>query len=151
MNRNYKDSVFTLLFSDKSRLLELYNAIEGTNYTNAEDITINTLQDALFLDRINDLSFQFRDKVIVLIEHQSTINLNMPLRLLLYIARIYEKIIDNNHIYSRKRMAIPRPKFIVLYNGKEYLPDRSVLKLSDLFAVGSNTPPFRAVRVGNAK
>ncbi|MDR1362806.1 MAG: Rpn family recombination-promoting nuclease/putative transposase, partial [Spirochaetaceae bacterium] len=95
VNRGYKDSVFTLLFNNKERLLELYNAIEGTNYTDAADIKINTLRDIIFLDKVNDVSFEFRKKQIVLIEHQSTINPNMALRLLMYIGRLYEKIMDS--------------------------------------------------------
>ncbi|MDR1363621.1 MAG: Rpn family recombination-promoting nuclease/putative transposase, partial [Spirochaetaceae bacterium] len=87
VNRGYKDSVFTLLFNNEERLLELYNAIEGTNYTDAGDIKINTLRDIIFLDKVNDVSFEFRKKQIVLIEHQSTINPNMALRLLMYIGR----------------------------------------------------------------
>ncbi|MDR1363263.1 MAG: Rpn family recombination-promoting nuclease/putative transposase [Spirochaetaceae bacterium] len=133
VNRGYKDSVFTLLFNNEERLLELYNAIEGTSYTDAADIKINTLQDIIFLDKVNDVSFEFRKKQIVLIEHQSTINPNMALRLLMYIGRLYEKIMDSKLLYSRKKTNIPRPEFIVLYNGREELPDESVLKLSELF------------------
>jgi hypothetical protein len=133
VNREYKDSVFSLLFSDKARLLELYNAIEGTSYTDAEDITINTLQDVLFMDRVNDLSFKFREKQVVLIEHESTINPNMALRMLMYIARLYEKIIDDKLLYSRKQTKIPRPEFIVLYNGRDDLPAESTMTLSGLF------------------
>ena len=133
LNREFKNSVFTLLFNDKARLLELYNALNGTNYSDTSDIEINTLQDALFKGRINDMSFLFRRKQVVLFEHQSTVNLNMALRMLLYIARIYEKMMDRKRIYSRKKMSIPRPVFIVLYNGKENLPPKEVLKLSDLF------------------
>jgi hypothetical protein len=133
VNREYKDSVFSLLFSDKKRLLELYNAIEGTNYTDAEDITINTLQDVLFMGKVNDLSFGFQEKQVLLIEHQSTVNPNMTLRMLMYISRLYEKIVDSKLLYARKQTKIPRPEFIVLYNGREDLPAESVMKLSDLF------------------
>jgi hypothetical protein len=91
-NRNYKDSVFTKLFGhDKKIILELYNAIFDTNYGDDAQIEITTLDDALFMNRINDISFVINGKLVVLIEHQSTINNNMPLRMLIYIARIYEK------------------------------------------------------------
>jgi hypothetical protein len=92
------------------------------------------LEDVLFMERINDLSFCIGDKIVVLFEHQSTINPNMPLRLLLYIARVYEKITGSENIYSSKQMAIPRPEFIVLYNGVAPYPDEATLKLSDLYA-----------------
>jgi hypothetical protein len=132
-NREYKDSVFTLLFKDKKRLLELYNAVNGTSFTNEDDVEINTLQNALFMGMINDISFTIAGILVVLVEHQSTINPNMPLRLLLYMARIYEKIIDNRQLYSSKKISVPRPEFIVLYNGQEDFPAVKVLKLSDLF------------------
>jgi hypothetical protein len=82
-NRKFKDSVFTLLFSEKSSLLELYNAIENTNYGCDTDIRITTLDDALFMEQINDISFVIDGKLVVLIEHQSTLNPNMPIRMLL--------------------------------------------------------------------
>lgn len=133
VNRRYKDSVFTLLFNDKERLLELYNAINGTNFTDKDSIEINTLQNALFMGMVNDVSFILENVLVVLIEHQSTINPNMPLRLLMYIARVYEKMIDNKQLYATSKMSIPRPVFIVLYNGKEDFPPIEVLKLSGLF------------------
>ena len=132
-NKRYKDSVFTLLFSDPRRLRELYNALAGTNYDESADITINTLSDALFYDRVNDLSFTIGGKLVVLVEHQSTINPNMPIRLLSYIARIYEKLVDPGKIYSKTALRIPRPEFIVLYNGMEDFPGEAVLRLSDHF------------------
>ena len=71
-NTKYKDSVFSLLFSDPVILRELYCALEDVTMPPDIPITINTLQDALFMDRINDISFEIGDKVVVLIEHQST-------------------------------------------------------------------------------
>jgi predicted transposase YdaD len=133
-NRKFKDSVFTLLFSEKSNLLELYNAIENTNYGNDTDVRITTLKDALFMEQINDISFVIDGKLVVLIEHQSTINPNMPVRMLIYISKTYEKIVDKDGLYSTKKMSIPKPEFIVLYNGAEECPDKQVLKLSDMFS-----------------
>ncbi|MDR1785767.1 MAG: hypothetical protein LBR23_04795 [Spirochaetaceae bacterium] len=133
MNTRYKDSVFTLLFSDPDRLRELYNALSGSNYGADTPITINTLQDALFMDRCNDISFTIGDRLVVLIEHQSTINANMPLRFLLYIARVYEKITGSKALYRQKRMEIPRPEFVVLYNGEAPQPDQQTLRFSDAY------------------
>ncbi|MDR1961506.1 MAG: Rpn family recombination-promoting nuclease/putative transposase, partial [Gracilibacteraceae bacterium] len=70
----------------------------------------------------------------MLLEHQSSLNRNMPLRLLMYVARLYEKIIDSRSIYMDRLVTVPRPEFIVFYNGAEDLPDHSVLRLSDAFA-----------------
>jgi predicted transposase/invertase (TIGR01784 family) len=92
-----------------------------------------TLTDVLFKDRINDISFVIDGKAVVLIEHQSTINKNIPLRMLSYITRTYEKICDPRSNYRSKMFRIPTPEFIVLYNGKEKLDDKTELKLSDMF------------------
>jgi len=132
-NTKYKDSVFSLLFSKPELLRELYGALEGVELPEGTPITINTLKDVLFMDRINDISFEIDGKLIVLLEHQSTVNPNLPLRMLLYIARLYEKTLKGRNIYASKRVPIPFPVFIILYNGKAELPDQMTLKLSDLF------------------
>ena len=132
-NREYKDSVFTRLFSNTENLIELYNAIEGTNYGEDTEIEINTLEDVLFMDRINDISFTINGKFVILVEHQTTVNQNMPLRFLMYVARLYEKITDNRSVYKEKLIKIPTPEFIVLYNGKDDIPEEQIMKLSDAF------------------
>ena len=129
----HKSSVFSLLFSDPDVLRELYSAIEGVTLPDDIPVIINTLGDVLFMDKINDISFEIGGRLVVLIEHQSTINPNMALRLLLYIARIYEKIIDDRNIYSTKKLFIPQPEFFVLYNGIAPYPDKGILKLSDMY------------------
>ena len=140
-NKNYKNSVFMSLFGDKDNLLELYNAIQNTNYSKDTEIQITTLEDVLFMEQINDISFLIDDKIVVLIEHQSTINENMPLRMLLYMARVYEKITGNKDLYRKNRITIARPEFIVLYNGRDEYPDKQTLKLSEMFALhGKNYP-----------
>jgi hypothetical protein len=132
-NKKYKDSVFVRLFSDETLLRELYNAVEGTGYDESTPVLVNTLSDTLFKGRKNDISFMLGDSLIVLMEHQSSINPNMPVRFLEYIARVYEKVIDKRALYSRKLARIPRPEFIVFYNGKEDYPDFVELRLSDAF------------------
>ncbi|MDR0306717.1 MAG: Rpn family recombination-promoting nuclease/putative transposase, partial [Chitinispirillales bacterium] len=133
-NREYKDSVFTLLFSEKDKLIELCNAFLDTNYGPDTEVQITTLRNVLFMEQVNDISFVIDGKIVVLIEHQSTINENIPLRMLLYIARVYEKICENKNLYRINRIDIARPEFIVAYNGKDEYPDEQVLKLSDMFA-----------------
>jgi predicted transposase YdaD len=132
-NRQYKDSVFSFLFSNPETLRELYGAIKGIELPHDVPITINTLEDVLYKTILNDISFEVDNKLVILIEHQSTINPNMALRLLMYIARIYEKITAGKNLYGRKRMSLPRPEFIVLYNGVDPYPDETTLKLSDSF------------------
>jgi hypothetical protein len=156
-NDKYKDSLFSWLFSEPDTLRELYGAIVGVHLDAKVPVTINTLEGVLFMERINDISFQIARKLVMLIEHQSTINPNMAVRLLMYVARIYEKIIDSKTIYSSKKRLIPRPEFIVLYNGVDPYPDESTLRLSDSFedaaALGlieDNPPPLElTVKVYN--
>ena len=109
------------------------HALNDTTLPDDIPIVINTLEDALFMDKINDISFEIGDRLVVLLEHQSTINPNVALRLLLYIGRIYEKIIEDKNIYSSKKLSIPQPEFYVLYNGTAPYPDENTIKLSDMF------------------
>jgi len=133
VNRTHKDSVFSFLFSNPDILRELYSAIEGITIPPDVPVDINTLSGVIFMTQINDISFLMDNRLVVLIEHQSTINENLPLRLLEYIGRIYEKIIDHEKKYQKNCIKIPRPEFIVLYNGIENYPDYAELKLSDAF------------------
>lgn len=145
-NRKYKDSVFTRYFSEKpERLIELYNALEGTNYPPDTKIELNTLEDVLYNDRINDISFLLDHQLVVLVEHQSTINHNMALRMLIYLGRLYEKLLPNDTMYRRTLVQIPTPKLIVLYNGTDELPEHSQQKLSDAFMVDEDMPMVELV------
>ena len=132
-NRTYKDSVFTSLFNDSNLLRELYGAIEGVSLPDDVPIFINTLDYALVRDIYNDISFIVGSKLVVLIEHQSTINQNMALRFLMYTAESYKQMVKSKNIYSGKKISIPYPEFYVLYDGADPYPDRETLKLSDLF------------------
>jgi len=133
VNKNFKDSVFTKLFAEPDVLRELYCALEGVSLPPDVPVTINTLEKVLYMDLYNDISFEIGGKLVVLIEHQSTINPNMALRLLLYISRVLEKTIEGRSLYSGKRVFIPYPEFFVLYNGTEPYPDKVLLRLSDHF------------------
>jgi predicted transposase/invertase (TIGR01784 family) len=132
-NNKFKNSMFTLLFSDPALLRELYCALDGVSLPPDAPVSINTLEDVLFMDFINDISFEIAGKLVVLIEHQSTINPNMALRLLMYIGRVYEKITEGRDIYSGKPINIPRPEFFVLYNGTDPFPDDKIYRLSEAF------------------
>jgi predicted transposase/invertase (TIGR01784 family) len=132
-NKKYKSSVFSLLFSESNLLRELYCALDGVSLPPDAPVSINTLKDVLFKDLINDISFEIDGKLVVLVEHQSTINENMALRFLMYIGRIYEKITKGKNIYARKPIKIPVPEFFVLYNGVEPCQDQYIYRLSDSF------------------
>jgi len=132
-NREYKSSVFATLFGDSEKLLSLYNAVSGSQLPLDTPVDIATLDDVLFTDRRNDIAFVLDDRVVILLEHQSSICANMPLRLLIYMARVYEKLIDSDAVYMRKLLKIPKPDFLVLYNGVEPFPDEVTLCLSEAF------------------
>jgi len=132
-NRTYKNSVFTSLFNDSELLRELYGAIGGVSLPDDVPIFINTLEYALVKDIYNDISFIVGSKLVVLIEHQSTINPNMALRIFMYIAESYKQMVKSKNIYSEKRISIPYPEFYVLYDGADPYPDKETLRLSDLF------------------
>ena len=133
-NRNYKSTVFAMLFGDRERLLRLYNAISGKNYQNPEALEINTLENAIYMGMKNDLSFLIDDR-LSLYEHQSTVNPNMPLRFLFYISDLYSGMTAEENLYGSKAAAIPTPCFVIFYNGAEPQPDRKILRLSDLYTV----------------
>ncbi|MCL2411085.1 MAG: Rpn family recombination-promoting nuclease/putative transposase [Treponema sp.] len=133
INKNFKDSVFTKLFSEPDLLRELYCALGGASLPHDVPVSINTLENVVFMDLYNDISFEIGGKLVVLIEHQSTINPNMGLRLLLYISRVLEKIVTGKNLYSEKQLSIPWPEFYVLYNGEKPFPDEKILRLSELF------------------
>jgi hypothetical protein len=88
----------------------------------------------LYENLLNDISFEIDKELVIILEHQSTINLNLPLRIFMYIARVYKKITAGRNVYGSRKLPIPRPEFIVLYNGTAPYPDYSVLRLSDAFA-----------------
>ena len=117
-NRKYKDTVFRMLFSDKENLLSLYNAINRTAYEDATELEIVTLENAIYMGMKNDLAFII-DMNLLLYEHQSTYNPNIPLRDLFYISAEYQKLVDKKSLYSSTFQKIPAPYFIVFYNGTE--------------------------------
>ena len=131
-NRNYKDTIFRMLFSDRESLLSLYNAVNKRNYTNPDDLEIVTLENAIYMGMKNDLAF-ILDMNLYLYEHQSTVNPNIPLRDLFYIAAEYQKLIDRKSLYSSAIQKIPAPGFFVFYNGIEPLEDCCISRLSDAF------------------
>lgn len=137
--RCYKDTLFRKLFNDKNKLLSLYNAVNGSQHENVEDLEINTLDNAIYLNHKNDLSFLF-DFYVNIYEHQSTTNPNMPLRNLFHVARLLEKIILQQSLYRSTLLKIPTPRFVVFYNGTTTQPERDILKLSSAFQQQMETP-----------
>lgn len=122
-----------MLFKDRERLLELYNALNGTDYTASGDLEVNILDNAIFIKIRNDVSFVI-DGNICLYEHQSTYCPNMPLRGFLYFADLYKKILKDADLSANRRITIPTPRYVVLYNGIEQKEEKFIQKLSDAYA-----------------
>lgn len=136
VNRQYKDRLFKFIFRSKEDLLELYNAVNNTSYTNPEDMEINTLEDVVYMGMKNDASFLIKN-VLNLYEHQSTFSPNLPLRGLFYFSRLYQKIVGKRRdIYSSKIIELPYPQFIVFYNGTGEEPERQILELNAAYPKG---------------
>ena len=141
-DRKYKDRVFRAVFKEKKDLLELYNALRGSDYTNPEDLEINTLENAVYMKMKNDLSFLIKGEQ-KLYEHQSTINPNMPLRGLFYLTDLFRKMIgaEGRKLYGSGRIQISTPYYVVFYNGTKDQPDRQLMRLSDSYTVKGEEPP----------
>ncbi|WP_072524905.1 hypothetical protein [Clostridium sp. Marseille-P3244] len=132
VNRTYKSTVFAMLFTEKENLLELYNAISGKHYTDPELLEVNTLENAIYMSMRNDISFVV-DGRLSLYEHQSTYSPNLPLRFLFYISNLYSGMTREANLYGTRTVKIPGPEFLIFYNGREEMPERQVLRLSDMF------------------
>ena len=133
-NHEHKSTLFCKAFEDKKYLLDLYNGVNRTNYQNIDDLEVNTLENVVYITMKNDLSFLI-DCNMNLYEHQSTMNPNMPLRGLLYLAQLYNKYIakHNLNLFSSSAQKIPVPQYVVFYNGTQEQPDEQILLLSELF------------------
>ena len=130
---NYRDSLFRKYFEHPDKLAAIHELLTGIP-TAEQNVEIKTLKSVLFNRLKNDISFKVGDRFIVLFEHQSTINPNMPARMLLYSAILYRKMLSKESIYSKKLIPLPAPEFYVLYNGKDPWKDNSKLYLSSAFA-----------------
>ncbi len=145
-NREYKDTVFRMLFSEKTELLSLYNALSGTSYENPEELEITTLKNAIYMTVKNDISCVI-DMRLNLYEHQSSVNPNIPLRDLDYVARTYSLFYRDEDIYSPRMIRLPNPKFIVFYNGLDKQPARREMRLSDAYANKEENPSLELIVV----
>lgn len=137
VNRTYKDKLFRLIFGkaeEKENILDLYNSLNDSSYTNAEDIDICTLEDSIYMSMKNDVAFVL-DSYISAWEQQSTYNPNMPIRGLMYFGKMYSRYIESNglNIYGTKLEKLPTPRYIVFYNGVDEKPAIEKLRLSDAF------------------
>lgn len=139
VTQNYKDTLFRMIFKDKENLLGLYNAVNGTDYSNTEDLEITTLENAIYMNYKNDVSFVCGFE-LMLYEHQSTVNPNMPLRDLFYVARVLQGIVQKQDLYGSALIRIPAPRFVVFYNGQEKQPEQKLFRLSDAYQKKAGEP-----------
>ncbi len=153
VNTKHKDRLFNFIFGreeNREWTLSLYNAINGSDYTDASLIEFNTLEDVLYLDMKNDTSFIISDTMSVY-EHQSSYNPNMPLRMLEYVGATFSGYVTKNRFnkYGSKLIELPVPKLVVFYNGVEEKDDEVVLRLSDSFGSRHKSEADVEVRVRN--
>ena len=136
--RDFKSSLFVNMFgrniNAKEHFLSLYNAIHGTDFKIGEvPIEPVTLENVIYRDIENDVSMEINGSIVVLAEHQSTVNNNMPFRCLEYLVAHYNRFFDKNDKYNTKEIKLPRPECYVFYNGDDPFPQEKTMKLSDAF------------------
>ena len=147
--RQYKDNVFCLLYRDKNNLLDLYNGLNDTNYTNVNDLTVTTLKGGVYMKYKNDASFVFGQD-LYMFKQQSSRNPNMPLRFLHYLSDVYRQMYNNSDLHRSTTLKIPVPHFVTFYNGKQPLEAESILRLSDMYEKNIDCPELELmVRVIN--
>ena len=135
----FSDNVFCMLFREKKNLLELYNALNDTAYTNVDDLAVTTLQGGVYMKYKNDASFVFGQD-LYMFEQQASKNYNMPLRFLHYVSDVYREMYPNSELHRRTMLKIPVPHFVTFYNGRDGMNDEEmVLKLSDMFMEGKDS------------
>lgn len=144
VQRNHKDTVFRMLFREKENLLSLYNALNKTTYADTDNLEITTLENAVYMNYKNDVSFVF-DSRLLIYEHQSTANPNMPLRDLIYVTKVLQGRTKDKNLYGTSLVKIPAPKFIVFYNGVDFQPELQILKLSDAFETDCEQPQLELI------
>ena len=130
--RNHKDSTFCLLFSEPERAIELYNAVTGENLPLDTKLEYTTLENALYIDRNNDLGFVVNDRHLVLTECQSTVNMNIPMRCLGYVSRTLENLTGKEGLYGKKAVKFPAPEFYIFFAGAGDWKEKE-LRLSSSF------------------
>ncbi len=145
--RQTKDILFRLVFgNDRQALLQLYNALHGTAYTDPHELQIVTLDNAIYISRKNDLAFLLAGS-INMYEHQSTLNPNMPVRFLIYLAQEYQLLVESTDrsLYGSELIPLPTPQCVVFYNGTADTPDEYELRLSSAFSNQDVEPAVEVV------
>ena len=135
IQRNVKDRLFRYLFEkDREALLDLYNALNGTQYRDSSRLEIVTIESAVYVVMKNDLAY-ILSGTLSMYEHQSTYSPNLPVRFLVYLAQEYQMVIEKaeKSLYGTGQISLPTPQCIVFYNGVKEMPEERTLKLSEAF------------------
>lgn len=135
VQRNVKDRLFRFLFAgDREALLQLYNALNGTNYRDASQLQVVTIESAVYVVMKNDLAFVLAG-TLNMYEHQSTYSPNLPVRFLIYLAQEYQMVVEQaeESLYGTEQIFLPTPKCVVFYNGQRDMPEKQTFRLSDAF------------------
>ena len=146
----FKDNVFCMLYRDKKNLLELYNALNNSAYTNVDDLQVTTLNGGSYMKYKNDASFLLCMS-LYMFEQQSSKNPNMPLRFLHYVSDVFRELFSNSMLHRRSMIKIPVPHFVTFYNGLEkWIEDEDEIRLSDMYEIPTDNPELELkVRVIN--
>ena len=146
----FKDNVFCMLYRDKRNLLELYNALNNSAYTNVDDLQVTTLNGGSYMKYKNDASFLLCMS-LYMFEQQSSKNPNMPLRFLHYVSDVFRELFSNSMLHRRSMIKIPVPHFVTFYNGLEkWIEDEDEIRLSDMYEIPTDNPELELkVRVIN--
>ena len=146
----FKDNVFCMLYRDKRNLLELYNALNNSDYTNVDDLQVTTLNGGSYMKYKNDASFLLCMS-LYMFEQQSSKNPNMPLRFLHYVSDVFRELFSNSMLHRRSMIKIPVPHFVTFYNGLEkWVEDEDEIRLSDMYEIPTDNPELELkVRVIN--
>lgn len=150
VSSKFKDNVFCMLYRDKRNLLELYNALNNSAYTNVDDLQVTTLNGGSYMKYKNDASFLLCMS-LYMFEQQSSKNPNMPLRFLHYVSDVFRELFSNSMLHRRSMIKIPVPHFVTFYNGLEkWVEDEDEIRLSDMYEIPTDNPELELkVRVIN--
>lgn len=136
----FKDNVFCMIYRDKKNLLELYNALNNSNYEDVDALEVTTLNGGSYMKYKNDASFLLSMN-LYMFEQQSSKNPNMPLRFLHYLSDVYREMYSNDLLHRRSMIKLPVPHFITFYNGREkWIDNEEIIRLSDMFENYVNNP-----------
>lgn len=131
-----KDSVFTTIFRDKKYLIQLYRALHPEDTEATEDaLTDITIRNVLTNGIYNDLGFRVGDKILFLVEQQSSWTMNIIIRALMYLAQVYHDYFEEQDadLYGSKKVHVPEPEIYMIYTGERVSRPETILFSKEFF------------------